>query len=262
MAEYTRDRAFVLKTEPFREHDAWATLYTRSQGKWVAVVRGVRRAHAKHVGHIECATEIEVMIAKGIAFDKVAVAKQVRPFFGLRKTLSGQVLAGVVLDAVDRLTHQGSADEQVYDLLDETFSLLECLPSELTSLRAQLVFSTIQLKLLGVLGYAPDVDRCASCHEAFSEAVALDQSRGTLLCHKCTHRNQTGSFADMILPERFPSLLRFLRERPLIQSLSLTAPSEVFTAVNHAVDLFTGHTPLQKALHGQQTLLSFLTQRT
>src|SRR6516164_59157 len=84
---YLRDTVYVLRTEPFREHDAWISMYGREHGKLEAVARGFRNAKAKQHGHLEPLTKTEVMIAVGASVDKLAVAHAVGAQTDLRSRL-------------------------------------------------------------------------------------------------------------------------------------------------------------------------------
>lgn len=152
---YIRDTVIVLKNEPYREHDAWVVMYGRTNGKMEAVARGARRWEAKHRGHIEPFSEVEVMIAKGAAFDKLAVARLVRPRHLLRAELTRLTVAGAFFDLTEQLTRPGMNDPSVYDLLCETLDVLEA-ASSLSPDRSRFLLAAASLKLMDALGYAPD----------------------------------------------------------------------------------------------------------
>src|SRR3989338_2779477 len=101
---YLRDTAIVLRREPFREEDAWLTLFSKHHGKLEAVARSGHRLEAKALGHADVFSEVEVMIAKGRSFDKLAVVHLVRPRHNLRQSLPALIMAGGFLNLVDALT--------------------------------------------------------------------------------------------------------------------------------------------------------------
>lgn len=155
---YLRDTVIILKNEPFREHDAWVTMYGREHGKLIAVARGARRPDAKSIGHLEPLSEVQVMIAKGATFDKLAVASviHVRPY--VREHLSTISIAAAFAHTVDLLTHPGASDEEIFFVFQDLLNLADNRSSSLTLARSQLILSAAYLKLLDCLGYAPTVD--------------------------------------------------------------------------------------------------------
>ncbi|MBI4139229.1 recombination protein O N-terminal domain-containing protein [Candidatus Uhrbacteria bacterium] len=153
---YVRDRAFILKKEPLREHDRRYTLYGRDHGLLIAVARGASHKRSKQAGHLEPFSEVEVMIAIGRAADKLAVARQIsRPAFN---TLAGCAVMGAFVDLVSSVTHPGVSDARIFDVLRETRDACAALSTEPTPERARLIHAGAALKLLDLLGYSPPVE--------------------------------------------------------------------------------------------------------
>src|SRR5260221_1125377 len=109
---YLRDRVIVLKKEPYREQDRRYVMYGREHGLIVAVARGASIPRSKQAGHLEPFSEADVMIAKGVAFDKLAVAKHVGAIHEL-PLLAGYVVCGAFSDLMIRLVRPGIADESL-----------------------------------------------------------------------------------------------------------------------------------------------------
>jgi len=216
---YLRDTVIILKNEPFREQDSWVTMYGRQFGKLQAVARGARRASAKSLGHLEPLSEVEVMIAKGVSFDKLAVAHAIHPRVVLREELGMIALACGFADLVDVLTKPGLEDRAIFDLCIELFSLSQ---SETFSLaRFQLLFAGATLRLLDLLGYAP----------AVSEIEISEDGR---------------------------RMLHFMRRRPLSELLKITAPASLFFEISRVMDDCVKLAPWYKQPHGSRTLASIL----
>ncbi len=250
---YLRDRAFVLRAEPFREQDRWLTCYGRALGKFTAVARGSRKLDAKHLGHIEPLSEVEVMIAKGAAFDKIAVARLVAPRPHLRTSLSAAVLAGAAADFVDRLTHPGAPDPYIYELLQESLDVLLDTTNEITSVRGQFLFATFCLKTLRMLGYVPDMDRCGHCRAVLKDAVCLMTNLGVVACLSCRQGDLRGEQGIRLPPRAIPLFL-FVGTQPLQECLKLTAPQDLLEAVQAMASASLRHTPVQSIPHGFESV--------
>lgn len=148
---YVRDTVFILKNEPFREHDSRVTMYGRVHGKLAAVARGSRRWGAKQGGHLEPFSVAEVMIAHGASFDKLAVARRVQP---VRMHLPSFALCGAFVGLVDAFVHPHVPEAALYDLLIELRAVLADEPV-VSADRARFLLAGATLKLLDILGYAP-----------------------------------------------------------------------------------------------------------
>lgn len=100
---YLRDRAIVLRSEAFREHDRRLVLFGVQHGLLEAVARGASAAVSKQGGHMVPFTETDVLIAKGTIFDKLAVARTVRVWPRVRTQLGSVSVAGAFMDVFTRM---------------------------------------------------------------------------------------------------------------------------------------------------------------
>ncbi len=219
---YLRDTAYVLKSEPYREHDAWITFFGRAHGKLEAVARGVRSWKAKQRGHLEPLTKADVMIAIGASFDKLAVAHADGAQTDLRLRLGAIATFGAFANLVDRLTRPGVADQAVFDLLEELATTWRRAVREPSPERARFLYAAAALRLMRDLGYAPACERAAVGNEA-------------------------------------EKLLRVLPDAPLAFSLSVTASGLAFREVASIVEAALAETPLTERPHGPATIVAILT---
>src|SRR6266567_7926085 len=98
---YLRDRVIVLSKEPFREQDRRYVMYGQEHGLLIAVARGASVKSSKQAGHLEPFCTSDVMIAKGSAFDKLAVAKMVDwPWRGSSPRLEAYAVCGAFSELV------------------------------------------------------------------------------------------------------------------------------------------------------------------
>ncbi len=218
---YLRDTAIVLKKEPFREQDRRYYLYGREHGLLIAVARGSSSPKSKQAGHLEPFSSAEVMIAKGAAFDKLAVAKQaIGPGIIIDKSLIGYAIRGSFSDLILRLVRQGVADERIYDLLSEVLDITARFPSEPSPDRARLIFSAATLKLLDALGFAPVI-------------------------------NQSG---EATTPVQSLALASFLRRAPLSEILRITGSVDVFRATSGFIEEALKATHLSEVPQGPRVI--------
>lgn len=215
---YLRDRAIILKKEPFREQDRRYTLYGKEHGLLVAVARGSSLQRSKQAGHLEPFSEAEVMIAKGAAFDKLAVARTIASAARVPPRLPSYAILGAFFDLVISLNRPGVSDHRIFDLVCEMRDACTTLPAEISPERARLLLSAATLKLLDLLGFAPP----------FGDDAGLSAQSVTLL--------------------------KFLRRFSLADALRVTAATDVLNAASARIEDAVSHTPLEKPPHGPSTL--------
>jgi len=255
---YLRDTAIVLKQTPYREYDARVVLFGRTYGKMTAVARGLKRPHAKHTGSLEPFSEIEVLIAKGKAFDKLAVARIAKPRLRLRDRLASLAIAGTFVDLAERLTRPDAPDVALYALLGELLDALDALSQEPSAARGRLMLNAATLKLLDLSGYALHLDQCIACRTDLAGTVSYAAAAGGFLCEICCRDRRREYPHALRLPEHALGLLRFLRLRPLASVLNVTASPELFLSAGAAIEDALRHAPLDREPHGAQTVMRIL----
>lgn len=257
---YIRDHAIILRSVPFREQDRMITLFGRSHGLLEAVARGVGVRTSKQAGHLTPMTEVDIMIAKGSAFDKLAVARIKTHHRLLRSRLGSLAFVGSFMNLFERLQKPGIVDYDAYDLLRAVLRVSESMPDEPSAERAKLLYATAALKLLDRIGFAPALSHCASCREELriGECYMLPHT-ATLTCADCYRVLRNKHPHAECVHARVLKLIRFLREEPLDQVLLLSGESEEFACTSRTIALALKVTPLEREPHGLQTIYALLT---
>lgn len=178
---YLRDTVFVLKKEPFREQDRRYTMYGREYGLLIAVARGSSSRVSKQAGHLEPLSVSDVMIAKGIAFDKLAVARaqSVTWMSPERLRLAHYAIAGGFAGLTSQLLRPGLSDGRIFDLLVEVCDATSHMPLDPSRDRSRVLFSAATLKLLDILGYAPEIPETLPLVSFMRRSPLLDILRVT-----------------------------------------------------------------------------------
>jgi len=211
-----RTEAIVLKRLDFGEADRILTLYTPDRGKVQAIAKGVRRIASRKSGHVELFTHTGLLLAEGRNLDVVTQAETVRAFRRIREDLIRTTYAYHIAELVDRFTQEGVESPATFDLLRDALAALT--EAEDPSLVARF----FEVKLLGYLGFRPQLFECVRCGEALqAEGNAFSPNAGGVLCPGCFPRQ-----ADAVaLTEPSFRVLRFLQTRDwaVVRRVQLTA---------------------------------------
>ncbi|MBD3251500.1 DNA repair protein RecO, partial [Candidatus Uhrbacteria bacterium] len=250
---YLRDRAVILKAEPFREHDRRLVLFGRSHGLLEAVARGASRKESKQSGHLVPFMEVEVMIAKGSAFDKLAVARVVDSHRRIRQRLGALTYTGAFFDLFERLQKPGIEDTELYHLLQEVLFVCDQLSEDPSIERTKLLLSASTLKLLDRIGYSPNLTRCALCHDTLEETEhRLLPGDGSIVHIDCYRSIRASQPHVEGVSNKTLALVRFLRTEPLMNVLYLTGTSLDFADASNVISYTLKQTPLTREPHGIQ----------
>jgi DNA repair protein RecO (recombination protein O) len=172
--------AVILRQRELGEADRILILYTRERGKLSAVAKGVRRPRSKFAASLQLFSRAQVQLAAGRTLEVVTQARALDICYQLRTDMARYAHASYVAELLDAVTEEGLADPPLFELLVETLSALDSGGEPTTLVRA------FELKLLGRLGYGPELASCASCGaEIGGKARGFSATQGGVLCGKC-----------------------------------------------------------------------------
>ncbi|MGQ9572496.1 MAG: DNA repair protein RecO [Dehalococcoidia bacterium] len=172
--------AIVLRQRKLGEAGKIVTLYTPNYGKLDAVARGVRRPKSRLGGHLEVLTHTMVMLAQGRNLDVVTQAQTIESFAPLRADLHRLSRALYAAELVDRISPEGGESYQVFQLLLATLRRLAAVKNVDTVLRY------LEMQLLNLSGFQPQLDRCVDCQQPLAPAPSyFSPAGGGVLCPTC-----------------------------------------------------------------------------
>ena len=175
-------QAIVLKSMRWGEADRILTFFSLRVGKVRGIARGARRMKSRFGGMLEPFSFINLTF-----FDKrndsLASVRQIdalESFSPLRESLDLIWAASCMVALVDGITADRDRSPKIFHALLDGLRLLGRMddPGLLT-----LIF---QVHVLGLSGFQPQIERCASCGQDVGEQSAwFSPSAGGRLCGKC-----------------------------------------------------------------------------
>lgn len=254
MPSYLRETVFVLNVEPYREHDAWITAYGKNSGKIHAIARGVRKIGAKQIGHLEPLSFAEVMLAKGKAYDHIAVARALGPVLQSRNRLGALVVLKAFSEAVDRLTQPGAADPSIFSFIAEVVRAWEGIDQEPSAQRGQYALMAAILRLLDLLGIAPPMDECVLCRATLRDDAWMMPRQGSLACNACIRARRAEFSTAYQITGDTRRVLAWSANASYQQALSVRVPTGVLSQVCEVIQDCLHHAPMQGTFRGHEYL--------
>jgi DNA repair protein RecO (recombination protein O) len=170
----------VLGRTNFGEADRIIRLITPEHGKISAIAKGVRRVKSKSGGHLEPYGEVSLMLNTGRNLELITSARLLWYPFNLTSDYSRLSLAAMAAKLTERFAPVGEPQPALYALMREMLSVIEAGES---GPLAELWF---KLRLLQVVGLAPNLDRCLGCGRSDAESSYwFESERGGLVCTDC-----------------------------------------------------------------------------
>lgn len=163
-----RFTSIMLRKREVGETDRFYTFYTREQGKFTAIAKGVRKAEAKLASSLETATLSEIMLARTRGTGRITGAVLEESYPVLHQ--SPEALRFVVgyLSDLDRLIELEEKDEALFTLLKNYLDTAELLSGN-SSETIHLLTEAAYYQLFAHLGYRLELGRCSVSGERLNQ---------------------------------------------------------------------------------------------
>jgi DNA repair protein RecO (recombination protein O) len=143
-------QAIILAITDHSESDRQYTIYSDDHGKLQVIAKGAKKVLSKVHPHLPVGSVVEIMIATGRVFDRVATAHIVTHHRAITGDVSAMIIASYFFDVVDALVMRQAPDRDVFTIILDFLQHLD--QAENTEQRL-LVLNHSLLALLQNLGY-------------------------------------------------------------------------------------------------------------
>lgn len=148
--KYEKLTGVILKKQNYREADQIITVWTREQGKFRVMARGIRLSKSKLAFAMQDLSEVEIEVVGNKTLPALISAKLLRPFNGLREDLGKTVAAFYSAELIMKMTADEQSNAEAYELLVNFLDFVHAAdPARLSLYPAVDCFSLQLLKSLG-----------------------------------------------------------------------------------------------------------------
>ncbi|NQV89687.1 MAG: DNA repair protein RecO [Parcubacteria group bacterium] len=234
----------VLSRRDHKEVDRWYSVFTPDRGKVEFLARGGHKPLAKLTPHLESVAVVDLLLVYGRHYQTVAGVDRRRAYEGVRTDLSRQVLAYNALHLVDIGTRADEADPSIYRLIEQWLEFLDQ-DVTITAERAGFLLGGFALKLLGLVGYHPELRECLGCRLAIGAGqYRWHGLRGGVVCSGCTDKDQEQWFSARTMTDEALKLVRFALSEGFDAQLRPHLSGEHLTGFHEATEsLMISHFP-------------------
>ena len=148
----------IIKRHKFGEADRLLTIFTADCGKVRAIAKGAMRPGSRLGGNVELLTHSQLMLARGRNLDIVTQAQALDIFLPVRDSLELMSCGFYLSELVDNFTEENVEDREMFGLFLDTLRGLS------ESVDGERIVRYFELRLLGHLGYSPQLQKCANCN--------------------------------------------------------------------------------------------------
>jgi len=172
--------SIILHKRNRGEADELVVFFSRDLGWMTGVAKNARRSRVRFGGHLEPISLVDLTLRSRRRDDLVWIdeSQLVRGFLGIRSDIARLSKAAYLLELASIFLPESHPDALVFDFVFDFLTALD--QSDLSPVR----FMLDEIRLLGLLGYAPRFDACAECGkplEPTHDALFSPQRGGA--CH-------------------------------------------------------------------------------
>lgn len=222
MFEHYRTKGIIIKKEDRGEADQLLTIYTKDFGRLEILGKGIRKIKSKLRSGAEIFYLSEIEFIQGRGYKTLTDAILVKKFENLRKDLKKLALAYKIAEDLDNLVKGEEPDENIWQLLNECFIILNNWKIE-NSLK--IIYYYFLWNLLPFLGYQPELFNCVLCQKKLIPVnLYFNPKEGGVICEKCSAKTKKGL---KIEPE-VVKILRLILKRDwdILSRLKIEEPEE------------------------------------
>ncbi len=181
-----KTNGLIIKEQSIREQDKLVTILTDSHGIIRAFVR-----RAKNIKSPKCASTGLLCYSQFSVFENkgtysIDEAQSIEMFIKLRNDVRNMSLAQYFCELC---MHLCPKEQEAKDYLRLILNALHLLCNEKKD--PLLIKACVEMRLIGLCGYMPDLVMCADCGAYESAQMLFIPKTGKLLCDECARKNGT-----------------------------------------------------------------------
>lgn len=192
--------AVILGVMDYREADKIVTIFALEQGKLKGLARNAKKSRQRFGGALEPFARLHLQVTLKEGLSTLNSADVVDVFPHIRTDLARITHAAYACELVEQLVPEGETNARLFRLLIAYLEHLDRFPHDPSDRRF------FEANLLKVLGYQPELARCASCDADLAPMPQLrfSPSHDGILCSTC------GRTGRIVSSETISMLIRSL----------------------------------------------------
>ena len=161
MAVHYRTQGFIIKKTDRGEANQLFTIYTKDFGKLEILGKAIRKIKSKLRGGTELFYLSETEFIQGKTHKTLTDAILIESFPNIRQDLNKLTVAHKISETLDNLIKGEEPDEEIWQLLTETFE-------KLNKDKLEIIYYYFLWNLLSILGYQTELYQCLICQKKLS----------------------------------------------------------------------------------------------
>ncbi len=224
------DALIIRENNNIGESDRFVTALTRELGAVHASARGAQTLKGRGSAATRLLSYSRLTLREGRSRDKYIIedARPLRVFFDIHGDIARLALAQYFCELAGVLAPREEPAEEHLRLL---LNALHFLTQDQRDIRT--VKAVVELRLLTLSGYMPDLTACSSCREDSGAPLWLLPRDGVLRCAKCERPGDARPLTPTLL-----AALRHIVYAPFEKCFAFQIPPEAVVSLSETAEAF------------------------
>lgn len=184
-----KTQGLVFKQEDGLESDRSFSIFTYDFGRLEVSGKAIRKITSKLKGNIEIFSLSEVEFVQGKTKKILTDSLLLEKFRNIPRSPERLGVAYRISDILDIFLKGEQKDEKIWNLLTDVFEKLNS--DLLQNKHYQLLYYYFVGNFISILGYAPEVSKCAVCSQEFEhQNLYFSNKEGGVICAKCASAHE------------------------------------------------------------------------
>ncbi len=183
-----KTKAFIFKKKEINESNRNFSVFTEEFGRMEIFAKAIRKNASKLRNGVDIFNLSEIEFIQGRNRKTLTDAVAIEKFSTIPQDLEKFKIANAVGEVLEDFIKGEEKDREIFNLLRETFSRLNNQNAE-KGRRARIYYYFLW-NILSLLGYKPEVDKCATCRSNLNPLdIYFSNKSGGVICKKCLNHD-------------------------------------------------------------------------
>jgi len=225
-----KTQGLIIKEVNVGEADKIFTIFTRHNGKIQASARGVRSPRSRLISGTQFLCYSDFVLYKGKDIYRISQSQVINNFYNIRTSIEKLSYATYFVELTSEVIEESYPNQKVLNLLLNTLYLLSD-----TDKDPMLLKIVYELRLMSLIGYAPNLINCSDCGSTESLKYFNSKSGGLVCIHCKGNVNNRGSIE---ISEGARNAMRYIIYSPSNKIFSFMVSQKVLSELNIVIKDF------------------------
>ncbi len=183
---YIKTKGIVVRQVNTGESDKILTVFSKDLGKISCSAKGARRPRSSYIAATQLLCYSDFVLFKGRDMYLINSCDVIETFYDIRNDVVKLTYASHMSDIINDVIFEGQPSKRVLQLFLNSLHMLTN-----TDKSPELIIRVFEIRLMSLLGYAPDINGCSICGKNDAENYYFSFNKSGSVCENCLNGDES-----------------------------------------------------------------------